>query len=536
MKTITTFFICLVSSIGFSQGTSNSSFKANLELDNTTSTSQSISNIGPNGFKFELLDAGTNTKYSEIGSDIFRNKLILVSSKRIGGVAKIDPNTGEGFKELFIADISTNGALSRPLLFSRILNTNNSEDNLAFSPDQQTVYYTRSDNLNSLEFKLYKADLEENTSGIWINHTLVSLNKPNVSIETPFVNKTGDLLYFSANLPDAIGGFDLYVSTINPDGTLGQPVNLGSSINTVKDEKYPALSINEKYFFFSSKGHENLGGYDVFRSRISKNGYESPINLGNTINSSADEIAYFLAGINKGYVSSNRDTGQGGYDIYTATNEDIAQVLRGNIVDLETQIKLPNTLVVLTDIDGEEITRTMSDEKGVYHFDVTPYENYKLKTFKDGFKDAIFPFFSNVDKEIEYEMNLELLVTEPIIAEVNNELQIVLENIYFDFNKWNVKEESTVSLNKIVKVLNENQDMKLVINAHTDNKGSESYNLSLSKKRAASAVKYLETKGISKNRLNSKGFGESKPLIDCKNNCSDEDLQANRRIEFVILD
>ena len=536
MKAILSFFICLAYTIGFSQGASNSNFKTSPILPNSNSDTQTTSNIGSNGFKFELIDAGTNTKYSEIGSDIFKNKFILVSSKRIGGVAKIDPNTGEAYKELFRADISLTGELTRPLLFSRILNTNDSEDGLAFSPDQQTVYYTRSDKTNSLEFKLYKADLEENTSGIWINHTLVSINKPNVSIETPFVNKNGDKLYFSANMPDAIGGYDLYVSTINSDGTLGTPENLGSTINTSTDEKYPALSIDEKHFFFSSKGHENLGGYDVFRCRMSKQGFSSAINLGNTINTPYDEIAYFLAGRNKGYVTSNREGGKGGYDIYTATNEDIAQGLSGDIADMETKIRLPNTLVILEDIDGEEIARTMSDEDGIYRFDVAPYENYNLKTSKDGFKDASFPFFSNVGNTTDYEMDLELIITEPVIAELNNEMQIVLENIYFDINKYNVKEESTVSLNKIVKVLNENKEMKLIINAHTDNKGRESYNLNLSNKRAASAVKYIVSKGISKDRLQSKGFGETKPLIDCKTNCSDEDLQANRRVEFVITD
>lgn len=536
MKATVSFLICLIYGFSFGQGTSNPNFKTDYAINSSTTNKQVNEEIGTNGFNFEILDAGANTEYSEIGADIFRNKLILVSSKKIGGVSKIDPNTGEGYKELFIADISGNGQLSRPLLFSKILNTNNSEDNLALSSDQQTVYYTRSDKLNSLEFKLYKAELQENTSGLWINHTLVNINKPNISIETPYVNKAGDKLYYAANLPDAIGGHDIYVSDILPDGTLGTPVNLGSSINTTEDEKYPALSVDERHLFFSSKGHKNLGGYDVFRSRISKKGFSSSINLGNTINTPFDEIAYFLVGRNKGYVSSNRESSKGSYDIYTATNEDIAQALVGHIVDKETQIKLPNTLIILEDIDGEEIARTTSDENGAYRFDVVPYETYNLKTLKDGFKAGAFTFFSNEDREIEYEKHLELLVTAPVITEVNDELQIVLENIYFDFNKWNVKEESTVSLNKIVKVLSENQNMKLVINAHTDNKGSESYNLKLSKKRAASAVKYIISQGVAEDRLESKGFGESKPLIDCKSSCSDEDNQANRRIEFVILD
>ncbi|WP_136481579.1 OmpA family protein [Cognatitamlana onchidii] len=535
MKPLIAFFTCLVFVCGFSQGTSSIHTNINTPLNYHE---QTISNIGANGFSFELLDAGVNTKYSEVGTDIFRkNKLIIVSSKKVGGIGKIDPNTGEGYQELFIADISANGLLSRSLLFSRILNTNDSEGSLAFSPDQQMVYYTRSDKTNSsLEYKLYRASLQENTSAVWINHVLENINKPNVSIETPFVNKTGDKLYFAANFPDAIGGFDIYVSTINSDGSLGEPKNLGNKINTAQDEKYPAFSIDGKHFFFSSKGHNNMGGYDVFRSRVSHLGFSEAINLGNTINSTNNEIGYFLAGRNKGYVSSDRPEGKGSYDIYTAVNEDIAQELVGNIIDTETKIKLPNTLVILQDIDGEEIARTMSNENGSYRFDVAPYENYTLKTQKDGFKDASFDFYSNLGKDITYEKDLELVITEPVIAEVNNELQIVLENIYFDFNKWNVKEESTISLNKIVKVLKENPNMVLAINAHTDNKGRAPYNLGLSDKRAASAVQYIINQGISKDRLQPKGFGESKPLVDCKNNCSEEDLQANRRVEFVILD
>ncbi|MEC3905759.1 OmpA family protein [Tamlana sp. 2201CG12-4] len=496
---------------------------------------QSSTKIGPNSFKFEVLPTSTNTRYTEIGSGFFRNKFIMVSSKKIGGLAKIDLNTNEAYKELFCLDIDDNGALSRPLLFSRLLNTSSSEDQLSFSPDEHTVYYTRSNKQNSLEYKLYKASLEENSQGNWINQNLTSINKPDVSIENPFVNHAGDKLYFSANFPDTHGGFDLYVSKINPDGTLGQPENLGKTINTELDDKYPSLSIDDKYLFFSSKGHDNIGGFDVFRSKISsENDYQAPVNLGSSLNTVYDEIAYFLAARHKGYLTSNRPNGKGRYDIYTATSEDVYQSIVGRVVDLKTQIKLPNTLLVLKDEDDKEIARTMTKEDGSYSLSVLPFESYTLNTHKDGFKDASIPFFTNRGNETTYRKNIELLTTEPVIEKVDNELRIVLENIYFDFNKWNIKEESFISLNKIVKVLDENPDMKLAINAHTDNKGRASYNMGLSEKRAASTVKYLIKKGIPKSRLQFKGFGETKPLIDCKNNCSAKDLQANRRVEFVI--
>lgn len=496
-----------------------------------------VKTIDANGFSFELLDAGVNTKYSEFGSGFFRNKLIMVSSKKIGGFAKIDFNTNEAYKELFCLDVSTSGALSSPQLFSRILNTNDSEGQLTFSPNQKTVYYTRSSKENSLVYKLYKADLEEESHGNWINQELLDINSKNVSIETPFINSKGDKLYFAANnMDDSYGGYDLYVSDVNADGTLSTPKNLGSKVNTASDEKYPSLSKDSKYLYFSSKGHENIGGYDLFVSRILSTGYKAPRNLGNTINTSYDEVAYFLATDHKGYVSSNKPLGKGGFDIYTATNKEIIQSVKGEVLDLVTKIKLPNTLILLLDEDGVEVDRQITGEDASYNFNVVPFENYTITTNKDGFVNGSFEFLSTRNYNTTYNKDLELNTTEPVIAKVDDELRIVLENIYFDFNKYSVKEESTISLNKIIKVLKDNPEMKLALNAHTDNKGRESYNLKLSDKRAASALKYLIANGISKDRLQSKGFGEAKPLIDCKNNCSEEDLQANRRVEFVILE
>lgn len=532
MKTKLLFIVFLISNIIVSQQVSPS---VSPEKSTPKNKTVSASKIGHNGFKFEILDAGVNTKFSELGSGFFRNKLILVSSKKIGGLAKIDPNTGEADKNYYCLDIADNGQLSSPILFSRILNTQNSEDQLTFSKDQHTVYYTRSSKENSLEFKLYKAVLEKDSHGNWMNEELLSINQDNVSIENPYVNPEGDKLYFAANLPDSFGGYDLYVSNINLDGTLSTPKNLGNNINTEKNEKYPSLSIDGKYLYFSSQGHQNIGGYDLFISKILKNNYREPINLGNTINTVYDELAYFLAAKNKGYVSTNKQGGRGSFDIYTAVNDEVLQQIEGAVLDSETSLKLPNTVVIIKDEDGEEIARTITSEDAKYKFDVSPLETYTITATKDGFKDYSEIFDSYNNTETTYVKNIKLSPTEPIIAKVDNEMRIVLENIFFEFDKYNIKEESTISLNKIVNVLKDNPTIKLAINAHTDNKGSATYNLYLSEKRAASTVKFLIKSGIAKNRLQSKGFGETKPFIDCKNNCSKEDLQANRRVEFVIL-
>ncbi|GAB1857005.1 hypothetical protein MHTCC0001_18410 [Flavobacteriaceae bacterium MHTCC 0001] len=492
--------------------------------------------IGNNGYEFDTKSTNINTKYSEIGTGFFKDKLILVSSRKIGAIAKKDPSTNEGYKELFCLDTLGNGELGKPLLFSRLLNTTNSEGQIAFSPDQQTVFFTRSSRENSLEYKLYKADLEVGSHGNWVNQELVSFNIDNVSIENPSVNSKGDKLYFSANMADAIGGYDIYVSDINSDGSLGAPKNLGDNINTTADEKYPYVGPNDKYLYFASKGHKNIGGYDLFSSRISNNTYLKPKNLGNTINTEYDEVAYFHAGENSGYFSTNREETSPGYNLFHFTREFINQSVEGTVVDNETKTSLPNTLVMLKDEDGNEIQRMLTTDDGTYSFDVHPNESYTISTKKNGFIDSNFNFVAFKDTKNEvYQQNLEIPAIEPVIEKVDEELRLVVENIYFDFAKYSVKSESHTTLDKIVKVLNKYPNIILAINAHTDNIGTNAYNKRLSSKRAKSTLEYLTQNGIDKNRLLSKGYGETKPIVDCKANCSEDELQTNRRVEFVIL-
>lgn len=518
----------------FSQDSSEDLFAENLANEFSFSNSEEV--IDANGFDYTSIDAGTNTKYSEFGSGFFMNKFIMVSSKKLGGLARTDKNTNEGFKNLFCLDVKKDGSLKLPLLFSRIINTKGNEGQISFSPDEKTMYFTRASLDNSLIYKLYKVTLEEDSHGNWINQELLSVNQEDYSIENPYVSKSGDQLYFSSNIPGGMGGYDLYVSNINSDGTLGAPKNLGNKINTTYDDKYPSLSLDGEYLYFSSRGHRNIGGFDVFKSKLTTEGYRAPRNLGNTINTRNDEVAYFMASENEGYLSSNKASGKGNYDVYRFSFNKISQTIQGKVLDLETKIPLPNTLVILLDEEGEEVDRQVTGENAIYTFNVDPFEKYTIKTNKDGFEDATIAFSSDKGDAITYEKNLELDATEAVIVEVEDKLMITVENIYFDYAKWSIKQESFIALNKILTVLDENPNMKIEINAHTDNRGDDSYNLKLSEKRATSAMKYLIEKGIDNSRLISNGYGETKPLVDCKTDCTEAEYQSNRRIEFIILD
>ncbi|MDG1730261.1 MAG: OmpA family protein [Algibacter sp.] len=537
MKTNILCGLYLLSASMFAQ-TNELAFVNNLnEINNVVKIRKSsrTNSTSNSGYNFDVLDAGVNSKYSEFCTGFFRNKVIMVSSKKLGPLAKIDPETGEGYQDLYCLDVDKNGRLSRPLLFSRILNTKYNESQLSFSPDQKTVYFTRSTKKVSTQYKLYKAILEEDSHGNWINEELLSINRQNVSIENPYMNHTGDKLYFSSNMIDSYGGYDIYVCNIKPNGDLSEPVNLGSAINTAKDEKYPSLSKDEKYLYFSSRGHLNFGGYDVFESKILKNGFSEPKNMGNTINTRFDEVAYRLAVKNKGYLSSNRKNTKGNYDIYTAINKEVIQTLKGKVIDVKSQTILPKSVVILKDEEGTEVSRYTTGNNATYSFKVKPLENYNISVTKEGFKDINIEFLANRGTETTYFKNFELFSTKPLNENLERELKLVADNIFFDSNKSNIKKELHRILNKIIYVLNEHPEMKLAINAYTDNIGDDLFNLKLSDDRAASVLNYLVTNGISKDRLRSKGYGESEPLIDCGNNCSQEDLQNNRRVDLVII-
>ena len=487
-----------------------------------------------NGADFSVLTTAINTKYSEIGSGLFKNKLMLVSSKKIGAIGNgIDPTTNQPYTDLFCVDVKDSGQLKRPLLFSRILNTKDNEGQVTFSEDENTIYFTRSTRENSNNYQLYKATLQENSVGNWIDIKKLNVSSDFHSVENPFLKD--NKLYFASNKLGGFGGFDLYVAEIKEDGTLSEPINLGNEVNTDKDDKFPFVTKEGKYLYFSSKGHQTVGGFDVFASRIINNDFKAPNNLGYEINSEDNEIAFFLAKDNVGYVSSDKDSGKGDFDIYRFYKEDIKQLIQGVVIDAETQIPLPNSEVILVDEEGREIGRQITNDKAEYNFPVVPFDLYTITTLKDGFEDSTVDFIAEKGSKHTYTYNLELSPTKATIVEVEDKLIIDIENIYFDFDKWTIKDESTISLNKVVTVLNANPNMNIEINAHTDSKGNNKYNLNLSEKRAASAMQFIISKGIDANRLKSQGYGESQPLIDCNKYCTKAEDQINRRIEFVII-
>jgi Tol biopolymer transport system component len=381
-----------------------------------TNDSNRVDDLNKSGLEFYVYASEINTKYSEIPSAVFRNKLITVSSKKIGGLGNgLDKHTNEPFTELFCLDIDEHGSVKNPLFFSRIINTKNNEGQLSFTPDERVVYFTRSSRENSNNYQLYKAELEQNSNGNWINEQELSISNQSYSIENPFVSPDGTELYFSSNMPGTYGGYDLYVTHINDDGTIGSTTNLGPKINTKYDDMYPHLSTDGKKLFFSSKGHDAIGGFDVFVSSISED-LKTPRNLGTEINSVNDEIGFMFINDNKGFFSSNK-IGEGSFDIYRFKSNIIYQNLQGIVINSKNEL-LANTTVVLLDINGNELERQITDVDAYYNFKVKAFENYSIKALKTGFQKFESTFSSYQSDAIIYKETLKL---SPKVSLIDNQ-------------------------------------------------------------------------------------------------------------------
>lgn len=493
-----------------------------------------LNKIGDNGFKFETLTTGINSKYADYGSGLFMNKFISFSARKIGALAPKDPATNEPYTKLYCSDILENYDLTRPLLFSSILNKNENLGTVTFSQDGNVMFFTKNTEEDTQHFQLYRAELNPERQGEWFKMTALPVNGAEYSVENPHLSKDGKTLYFASNMPGTKGGYDIFKVEVKGPDSYGEVTPIEGLINTEQDEKFPHLSYDEKFMFFSSKGHDNIGGYDVFKARRTKKGFVTIINLGNTINTQKDEIAFVPATERIGYITSNKEGGYGNYDIYRLTEYVLAQTVSGKAIDFETGIPLANAEVKLIDTDGTEVGNMITNEKGEFSFPLSSFEYYTIVSGKEGFYKGS-TIFNTDNKTPQYEADVTLkAIPAPIVVE-EEKSYIKIDNILFDYDSARIKEVSKITLNTVVATLNENPEISVALGAHTDFRGNNSYNLRLSDRRAASAVAYLISKGIAKERLTSKGYGESQPKIDC-NPCSEQEHETNRRIEFIIME
>lgn len=488
------------------------------------------------GKKFNVQDAGLNTEGSEFGGTMHDGKLYITSSRNSS--RKTYGWNAQPYLDIYSFTKSEDGSYVGEELLNSKINTKFHEGMVSFSPDGNTMYFSREsffermyekDSLSNNRYSvlhLYKAS---KLGDDWDNVEGFAVNSKNYSVKNPSVSTDGKTLYFASDMPGGFGQFDIYKAAINADGSLGEAENMGQKVNTEGQEMFPYSSSNGT-LYFSSNGHLGLGGLDVFFTK-EIDGKLAPVrNIGIPVNSNADDFAFSIDEESKeGFVSSNRDGGQGSDDIYAVKAiQPICDVMITAVVtDAKTGNPLSGAMVAMIDKDGNKINSKMSDSDGIVEFIVECEQDTVLEAGKTDYESKKEEVPGTEEEEVNVSIALDPI--EVIIAE-----EILLDPIYFDFDKSNITAKAAFELDKLVQIMTKYPDMTILATSHTDSRGSDSYNMSLSDRRAKTTVQYVISKGIDKSRIVGEGRGETEPKADCKGNCTEDDHQMNRRSQFLI--
>jgi len=402
------------------------------------------------------------------------------------------------------------------------------------------MYFSR----ESFFDKVFEKDsLTKNTYGVvhlfkatklgddWDTVESLPLNSPNYSVKNPSISADGKTLYFSSDKPGGYGNFDIYKAAINEDGTLGEAMNLGQKVNTEAQEMFPFIS-SKGILYFSSNGHLGLGGMDVFFTK-EIDGKLGPVrNVGIPANSNADDFAFRInEETEEGFVSSNREGGLGGDDIYAIKKlQPLYDVLvSAKAVDNKTGDPIANASVTLYDSEGNKINTKTTNEEGIAEFIVEAEKNFDFEFTMDEYESKRETLQGTLEEEVMVLANMDE-IEEIVVAD-----RVVLNPIYFDYNKSNVTSKAAFELDKLVQIMTKYPEMTIQAQSHTDNRGGDNYNMKLSDRRAKTTVQYVISKGIDATRIAGFGKGESEPVVDCASrDCSEEEHQLNRRSDFII--
>ncbi|MXO07257.1 OmpA family protein [Flavobacterium sp. HBTb2-11-1] len=508
-----------------------------------------LDQIKANSGRYQIEDAGINSRYSDYGSFIYNNKIYFASARDTGNFTKRKHKwTGEYFTNIYNADLDpATGSTSKVNKFKSAINTKFHEASPVFTKDGKTVYFTRNNYIDGKKgkdenkvtlIKLYKAELGKDNK--WTNITELPFNSNNYSTAHPALSPDEKTLYFASDMPGSIGESDIYKVSINPNGGYGPPENLGNSINTEGKETYPYLT-SENEIYFASDGHPGLGGLDVFVGDIDNSGKVSNIqNVGADVNSPKDDFAYIIdPETRRGFFSSNKEGGQGSDDIYKFLETKrlrCVQELYGAITDAETGAVLPGAKVTLYDDQMNLKNSAVADGAGLYSFAVDCGKTYYVRAEKPEYTTREL---SVTIEKTSGKTNLPIALEKATCkVTVGDDLGkcFGIKMIYFDLDKSNIRTEAALDLEKILAVLNDYPNMKLDIRSHTDSRASHQYNEALSDRRAKSTIQWLVKNGIAPNRLTGRGYGETELVNKCADGvpCTEEEHQANRRSEFII--
>lgn len=484
---------------------------------------------------------------------------LLVSGEK-AGVGVKDPYTNLNYTDLY--SVKKNGnSFDAPVKLDG-LNGNYHEATGVIASDNNTMYLSRS----NYDGKRLGKD-GENTSNLQINYSLkdgngnwsapipLPFNDEHYTFVHPTLSADGKTMYFSSDMQGGFGGMDIYMTQLEATNW-SKPVNVGPSINTTGDEVFPFLKSADS-LYFSSDAHPGIGGKDIMYSVKRGGNWSSPYHLSYPINSHADDFGVSIDPNGKtGYLSSNRSGSDGIYS-FEMFNPELMIV--GLAASRTTMLPIEGAKITLLNLtDGTEEV-FYSDENGEFSIPLIPGKNYRVKIENDGYfseTQEISTINKTKSEEFPVIFELETLVVTPVEdpaktepgkidapgktdqeTNTSQEGTYAVPNIYWDYNKWDIRPDAEPYLDDLVKKFKANPKLKVELRSHCDSRGSHPFNNELSEKRADAVVDYLVKKGVSRSMFTSKGFGKRKLINKCKDGveCTEEEHQANRRTEFVVL-
>ena len=506
----------------------------------------------PTRYKVENLSP-VNTKYGDFGafySHKDRRHIIFTSARQEAIGKGNDGGTGEKFQDLFEATVDKKGKWSSPKPLLEPINSDANDGSAAMDSKGSDMFFTRCP-MEKGKMGACEIYYTKRKGQTWDEPKLIPLNLDSSTVGQPSLSADEMTLYFVSDMEGGQGGKDIWMTNFDKKTKeWGTPVNLGNKINSSEDDMFPFITADNT-LYFSTKGRIGMGGLDIFMSKLTDGAWSDPVNLKYPINTSADDFSFILDETtgDRGFLSSNREGGKGGDDIYAWNLPPLIFTISGRVYDADTRANIENASIEMFGSDGTSIP-FKTDKTGAYKFDLKPETSYKISATMNNYLNKYLEVTTQgLEQSKDFIGDFDFAMRSILRA-------IELPEIYYDLAKWDLRPESKKSLDELLQTLKDNPTSVIEIGSHTDARPIPMTNDTLSSRRALSVVNYLIKNGVVAERLTHKGYGAREPRTldrdlgnfkqgDVLNEefigklkstkLKEEAHQLNRRTEFKVL-
>ena len=494
--------------------------------------------------KANVKNAGINSEYFDFSPAFLGEKSVVFTSTKATKKTMVTKHnwTNESYTNLYVVDFENDSIIKASKGLNAKINKFYNESSAVFTKDGKTIYFTRNnqlktkaktDTLNTVLLKIYKATYNGKK---WTNVIELPFNSDNFSCAHPALSPDEKLLYFSSNRPGTKGMSDIYKIAILENDTFGEPENLGANVNTEGRETFPFIT-KDNVLVFASDARAGLGGLDMFYVDL-ENELNEIKTFGKPINSSFDDFGLIYNNdAQDGYFTSNRpEDNKGKDDIYRFKGLEIPKTLKLNAIVLEeVNSQTVEASAIIVDENKKQIAQIISKNGKFEIPNLGQGKKYFITITHPNFETYEGPISS---KEKQADLVFKLKKKELELSEVDVAKILEIPAIYFDLDKYFIRKDAALELQKIADIMKEYPKMKIDIRSHTDSRNASEYNQKLSQQRADATKAWLIKKGISSERLKASGYGESRLVNACADGstCTEEQHQENRRSEFIIIE